>query len=154
VSEYRRHALIAAPIERVWELVGNPARHPAWFPHVVEVRGDRFETGDVYVQVTRHPLRTQTTSLQIDELEELRSLKFHCRDTGMYSSWLLTPAQDDTFVEAEFGMEPTNLQYRVMDATVGRTYFRRWLEDSFEALAQAALTSPPSEAVRDRRDGA
>jgi uncharacterized protein YndB with AHSA1/START domain len=137
MSDYRRHALIEAPIERVWELVGNPARHPSWFPHVVEVRGDRFETGDVYVQVTRHPLRTQTTSLEIDELDELRSLKFHCRDTGMYSRWLLTPAQDDTFVEAEFGMEPTSLQYRVMDTTMGRTYFRRWLEQSFEALAQA-----------------
>jgi carbon monoxide dehydrogenase subunit G len=141
VSEYRRHALIQAPIERVWELVGNPARHPAWFPHVVEVRGDRFETGDVYVQVTRNPLSTKTTSLQIDELEELRSLKFHCRDTGMYSSWLLTAAQSDTFVEAEFGMEPTSISYRVMDATVGRTYFRRWLEDSFEALAAAAAGS-------------
>jgi hypothetical protein len=140
MSECRRQGLIAAPIERVWELVGNPAHHPAWFPHVVEVRGDRFETGDVFVQVTRHPLRTQTTSLQIDELEELRSLRFHCRDTGMYSSWLLTPARDDTFVEAEFGMDPTNLPYRVMDATVGRTYFRRWLEDSFEALAAAART--------------
>src|SRR3954453_17494961 len=137
MSEYRRHALIEAPIERVWELVGNPARPPAGFPHGVEVRGERFETGDVYVQVTRHPLRTQTTSLQIDELDELRSLKFHCRNTGMYSSWLLTPAQDDTFVEAEFGMEPTSLSYRVIDATMGRTYFRRWLEQSFEALAQA-----------------
>jgi hypothetical protein len=58
----------------------------------------------------------------------------------MYSSWLLTPARDDTFVEAEFGMDPTNLPYRVMDAVVGRTYFRRWLEDSFEALAAAART--------------
>jgi Polyketide cyclase / dehydrase and lipid transport len=143
VSECRRHALIEAPIERVWELVGNPARHPAWFPHVVEVRGDRFETGDVYVQVTRHSLSTKTTSLQIDELDELRSLKFHCRDTGMYSNWLLTPAQDDTFVEAEFGMEPASLSYRVVDATFGRTYFRRWLEDSFEALSQAVREPHP-----------
>jgi uncharacterized protein YndB with AHSA1/START domain len=50
VSECRHHALIEAPIERVWELVGNPARHPEWWPRVVEVRGDRFQAGDVYVQ--------------------------------------------------------------------------------------------------------
>jgi uncharacterized protein YndB with AHSA1/START domain len=137
VSQCRRHALIQAPIEQIWELVGNPARHPDWFPRVVEVRGDRFETGDVFVQVTRGPLGSQTTSLQIDALEELRALQFHCTDTGMYSNWALTAAQEDTFVEAEFGMHPASLRYRLMDSTIGRVYFQRWLEESFRALAEA-----------------
>jgi uncharacterized protein YndB with AHSA1/START domain len=137
VSAYRHQALIRAPIEQVWALVGNPVKHPEWFPHVVEVRGDRFDPGDVFVQVTQKPARTITTTLEIDRLEDMRELRMHCRDTGTYSRWLLTPARDDTFVEAEFGMEPTGLMYRAFDATVGRMYFRRWLEQSLEALANA-----------------
>jgi uncharacterized protein YndB with AHSA1/START domain len=142
VSAYRHQALIQAPIERVWALVGNPIRHPEWFPRVVEVRGDSFRPGDVYVQVTQQPVGTQTTSLEIDRLDDLRELSFHCRDTGTYTHWLLTPARDDTFVEAEFGMEPAGLMYRAFDATVGRMYFRRWLEQSLEALAKATRPAP------------
>jgi uncharacterized protein YndB with AHSA1/START domain len=138
VSEYRHQAIIRAPIERVWELVGNPARHPEWFPRVVEVRGSSFQPGDVFVQLTRQPVGIGTTSLEIDRLEELRELRFHCRDTGTYTRWLLTPARDDTFVEAEFGMEPTGLVYRMFDATAGRMYFRRWLAQSLDALAEKA----------------
>jgi uncharacterized protein YndB with AHSA1/START domain len=135
VSAYRHQALIKAPIERVWELVGNPVRHPEWFPRVVEVRGDSFRPGDVFVQVTKQPVGTGTTSLEIDRLEDMRELSIHCRDTGTFTNWRLTPARDDTFVEAEFGMEPAGLVYRAFDATMGRMYFRRWLEQSLEALA-------------------
>jgi uncharacterized protein YndB with AHSA1/START domain len=142
MSEYRHQALIEAPIERVWALVGNPARHPEWFPRVVEVRGDSFKPGDVFVQVTRQPIGIGTTSLEIDRLEDMRELSFHCRDTGTYTHWLLTPAREDTFVEAEFGMEPTTLAYRVFDATAGRVYFRRWIEQSLEALASKASELP------------
>jgi uncharacterized protein YndB with AHSA1/START domain len=141
VSAYRQQALIQAPIERVWELVGNPARHPEWFPRVVEVRGDSFDAGDVFVQVTRQAVGTGTTSLEIDRVEDMRELSFHCRDTGTTVRWLLTPARDDTFVEAEFGMEPTRLTYRLFDATAGRIYFRRWLDESLEALAKATEPS-------------
>ena len=138
MSEYRHQALIAAPIERVWELVGNPARHPEWFPRVVEVRGDSFRPGDAFVQLTRTPAGTVgTTTLEIDKLEDMRELSFHCRDTGTTVRWLLTPAREDTFVEAEFGMDPTSLTYRLFDATAGRIYFRRWLDESLEALVKA-----------------
>jgi len=144
VSEYRHQALIAAPIERVWELVGNPARHPEWFPRVVEVRGDSFRPGDAFVQLTRTPAGTVgTTTLEIDKLEDMRELSFHCRDTGTFVHWRLTPAREDTFVEAEFGMEPTGLVYRVFDATAGRMYFRRWLDQSLDALS-AKVGEPPA----------
>ncbi|HEY1597832.1 MAG TPA: SRPBCC family protein [Thermoleophilaceae bacterium] len=136
MSEYRRQTLIEAPLERVWELVGNPARHPEWFPRVVEVRGDSFEPGDVFVQVTRQPIGTGTTSLEIDRLEDMRELSFHCQHTGTYTNWLLTPAQENTFVDAQFGMEPEGLVYRMFDATAGRMYFRRWLDQSLDALAR------------------
>jgi Polyketide cyclase / dehydrase and lipid transport len=138
VSECRQQGLISAPIDRVWDLLGNPARHPDWWPRVVEVRGESFDTGDAYVQVTRNPLGERATAMQIDEIDEMRSLRFHCTTTGTYTSWLLTPAQNDTFVEAVFGMQPASLQYKVFDAAVGRAYFRRWLEQSFRALSEAA----------------
>ncbi|HKN94326.1 MAG TPA: SRPBCC family protein [Thermoleophilaceae bacterium] len=138
MSEYRHQALIKAPIERVWELVGDPARHPEWFPRVVEVRGDSFRPGDVFVQVTRQPLRNMQTTLEIDRLEDMRELSFHCRDTGTYTHWLLTPARGDTFVEAQFGMEPNGVIYRVFDATAGRAYFRHWIEQSLNALSHKA----------------
>jgi hypothetical protein len=142
VSAYRHQALIQAPIESVWALVGNPGRHPEWFPRVVEVRGDSFGPGDVFVQVTQQPIRAVTTTLEIDRLEDMRELRMHCRDTGTYSRWLLTPARADTFVDAEFGMEPNGLMYRAFDATVGRMYFRRWLEQSLEALGKASGPAP------------
>jgi hypothetical protein len=138
VSECRQHALIEAPIESVWALVGNPARHPEWWPRVVEVRGDRFETGDVYAQVTHTPLGNNGTTLEIDHAEDMRELHVHCRDTGTYTRWRLTPARNETFVEAEFGMQPSTLAYRVFDATAGRMYFRRWLDASLRALNEKA----------------
>jgi uncharacterized protein YndB with AHSA1/START domain len=141
MSAYRQQALIQAPIDRVWELVGDPRRHPEWFPRVVEVRGDSFDAGDVFIQVTRQPTGNLTTSLEIDRLEDMRELSFHCRDTGMRVHWFLTAARDDTFVEAEFGMEPTNMRYRAFDATMGRIYFRRWLEQSLDALGRK-VTGP------------
>lgn len=143
MSEYRRQTLISAPIERVWELVGNPARHPEWFPRVVEVRGDSFQLGDIYVQVSKQPVGIATTTLEIDQVEEMRELSFHCRDTGMFSHWLLTPAREDTFVEAEFGMEPTSVVYRMFDATAGRMYFRRWLMQTMDALARQVSEPGP-----------
>ncbi len=139
VSRSSHQGVIEAPIERVWELVGDPRRHPDWMPRVLEIRGDRFETGAVYVQVTQTPLgRHSENSLVIDELVELRSLRFHCLDSGMYSTWVLTPAQHETFVEAEFGMAPADLPNRVFDVALGKTYFRRWLDQSFRALGEAA----------------
>jgi len=138
MSEYRQQGLIAAPIERVWSLVGNPGGYPDWFPRVLEVRGDVFDVGTIYTQVTRNPLGSRTTSLQIDELEDMRSLRFHCLDTGLFANWVLTPAQSSTFVDAEFGMAPATLGNRLFDATAGRTYFRRWLEETFQALERAA----------------
>ncbi|HEX6459779.1 MAG TPA: SRPBCC family protein [Thermoleophilaceae bacterium] len=138
MSEYRHQALIQAPIERVWELVGDPARHPEWFPRVVEVRGDSFRAGDAFVQVTHQPFRNIETTLEIDQLDDMRELSLRCRDTGTYTHWLLTPARADTFVEAQFGMEPNGLVYRMFDATAGRAYFRRWIEESLKALADKA----------------
>ena len=55
MSVARRQALINAPPSKIWELVGDPRHHPEWWPRVVEVRGERFDEGDNYAQVTREP---------------------------------------------------------------------------------------------------
>ena len=138
MSMHRRDALIEAPVARVWELVGNPSRHPSWWPRIVEVRGERFEVDDRYVQVTTTPTGSHETTLAVDARHELREIGMHCLNTGMFARWRLAEARGQTFVELDLGMEPGSPQMRMFDATVGRLYFRRWAEQSIDALKRAA----------------
>ena len=32
-----QQTFIEAPVERVWELVGDPNRHPEWWPEMLEI---------------------------------------------------------------------------------------------------------------------
>jgi uncharacterized protein YndB with AHSA1/START domain len=134
MSTVRRQAVIDAPVESVWELVGDPRRHPEWFPRVVEVSGQRFDQGEEYVQVTRQGRGTTETDFLIERLENLHEIRFACQKTGMYAHWLLTDAQGDTFVDVEMGMQPKSAGDKVFDAVLGRVYFRRWLDQSLDAL--------------------
>ena len=61
-----------------------------------------------------------------------------CQLTGAFAHWTLTAAQDGTFVELEMGMQPQRLRYRLFDAAIGRTYFRKWSDESLAALRDAA----------------
>jgi hypothetical protein len=138
MSAYRRQAHLEEPLDVVWSLVGTPNRYPAWWPRVVEVRGERFEEGDEYVQVTRGPTGLVESNFLLERRDDLRQVRMSCRLTGMYADWLLTPAQGGTFVELEMGMDPGPVGSRLLDAAVGRLYFRRWSERSLEALRDAA----------------
>jgi len=140
VSTFRQQALIDAPLDAIWDLVGDPAHHPDWWPRVIEVNGERFSEGATYIQKTKGAMGMQTTSILIERLEDAREVRMRCQDTGTYCAWVLTEAQGSTFVDVEFGMEPTALPLRMWDATLGRRYFRRWLEESLEALDQATKT--------------
>jgi uncharacterized protein YndB with AHSA1/START domain len=148
MSKTRRQAVIEAPVEQVWDLVGDPSRHPEWYPKVIEVNGRRFDEGDEYVQVTKDPFGTSAkTDFVIERLEDMREIRFVCQNTGMYAHWLLTDAQGSTFVDVEMGMEPKTAGVRVFDAVAGRMYFRRWLEQSLDALRSAAgraRSAPPA----------
>jgi Polyketide cyclase / dehydrase and lipid transport len=146
MSVCRNQALIHAPPSRVWDLVGDPRRHPEWWPRVIEVRGERFDEGSNYAQVTRSPTGRVETTMAIESLEDLRQIDMRCMDTGTYARWLLTEAQGETFVDVEFGIDPTGVGDRVFDAAFGKLYFRRWLSQSLEALQEAA-----SESQADRR---
>src|SRR6188474_3291876 len=130
MSQCRRQAVIEAPVQSVWELVGDPRRHPEWYPRVVEVSGQRFEEGDEYVQVTKGPVGTSKTDFLIERMDDLREIRMVCQNTGMYVNWQLTDAQGSTFVDVEMGMQPRTAGTRVFDAMMGRMYFRRWLEQS------------------------
>jgi uncharacterized protein YndB with AHSA1/START domain len=142
VSTIRRQAVIDAPVQDVWDLVGDPRRHPEWFPRVIEVNGERFEEGEEYAQVTREPSGKSThTDFLIERMDNLREIRFACQKTGMYAHWLLTDAQGDTFVQVEMGMQPKKVGHRVFDVIAGRRYFTRWLDESIDALRRVTRKS-------------
>ena len=145
MSKIRRQALIDAPVSDVWELVGDPRRHPEWFPRVIEVNGERFEEGEEYAQVTREPSgKLAHTDFRIERMDNLREIRFACQKTGMYAHWMLTDAQGDTFVDVEMGMQPKQVGLRVFDAVLGRRYFTRWLDQSIDALRRVAGRPTPA----------
>jgi len=134
LSSVKRQAVIDAPVEEVWELVGDPRRHPEWFPRVVEVNGENLEEGVEYAQVTKQGRGTVKTDFLIERLDDLHEIRFACQQSGMYAHWLLTDVQGDTFVDVEMGMQPKSTGDKVFDAVAGRLYFRRWLDQSIDGL--------------------
>jgi uncharacterized protein YndB with AHSA1/START domain len=144
MSAHRQQAHLDAPLEAVWDLVGTPQRYPEWWPRVIEVQGERFEEGDEWVQVTRDPGRTVTTNFLLERRDDLREIRMSCQLSGAFAHWVLTPAQGGTFVELEMGMQPKRMGDRVFDMALGRRYFRRWSEESLEALGEAARRGSPA----------
>jgi hypothetical protein len=139
MSEVRAQALVDSPISTVWGLVGDPNRYPEWLPRVLEVRGERFEEGEEFVQVSQQPLFGQTEAhFLMDRRDELREIRMHCTISGMFVHWQLTEAQGGTFLHAVFGMEPLRPRDRLADITVGRRFFSRWLAEAVESLKSAA----------------
>jgi hypothetical protein len=140
MSAHRQHAHLEAPLEVVWDLVGTPSRYPEWWPRVIEVRGERFEEGDEYTQVTKAPMGSRSeTSFLLERRDNLREIRMRCLQSGMYADWILTRAQGGTFVEVEMGIEARGLADRIFDKAAGKTYFRRWTDQSLEGLREAAL---------------
>jgi hypothetical protein len=145
VSSWREQALIDAPLEVVWALIGDPNRYPEWAADVVEVTGlPSVDRGAEYRQVSKTPLGKAETTFTVEELEELREVKLRCLSSGYYSRWVLTEAQGSTFTEVELGMEPTGLQYRVLDATLmGKRWYRRITQETLDGLRAVAAREHP-----------
>jgi hypothetical protein len=57
MSTFREQAMIDTPVERIWELVGDPNRHPEWWPRVVEADCEDLTEGRIYRQVMRSPIK-------------------------------------------------------------------------------------------------
>jgi uncharacterized protein YndB with AHSA1/START domain len=138
MSEYRQQAHLDAPLESVWTLVASPMRYPEWWPKVIEVHGERFEEGDEYAQVTKDPTGKVESTFLLERLNDLREIRMSCQLTGSYAHWFLTEAQGGTFVHLEMGMLPKRFGDRLFDIAMGRRYFRRWSEQSLDALKEAA----------------
>ena len=127
--------MVDAPVQRVWDLIGDPSRHPEWWPRVEVVECDLLDVGCTYRQVTKKPGKTIETTISIECLDDCQELRVRCLDTGMYAAFLLAAAQDGTFVDAELGIEP----HGVGEKLVGGLFVRRWLDQSLEGLKRAAL---------------
>jgi uncharacterized protein YndB with AHSA1/START domain len=125
--------MVDAPVEAVWELIGDVNRHPEWWPRVEEVDCDLLAEGCTYRQVTNVPRKTMRTTISIERLDDCHELQLRCLDTGMYAHFLLTPVRDGTFVDGELGVEPTGL-----DRLVAPAFVRRWIAQSLEGLRLAA----------------
>ena len=139
MSKVHEQTLIDAPMPVVWDLVGNPGRYAEWFPRVFEVQGKRFEEGVQFVLVSQQPLLGRDeANMLIDRRDELREISMHCTISGMIVRWQLTGAQGGTFVDAEFGMDPIRPRDLIVDFTVGRRFFRRWLDEAVDGLKRAA----------------
>jgi hypothetical protein len=134
----RLQAQVDVPRETLWELVGNVERHPEWWPRVVGVQCEGLEEGCSYRQVLKSPIGVVETDVSIERLEDCQELTLRCLDTGTYAHWLLAEAQGGTFLDVEFGLDPKTAKTRVFDIVAGRRYFRRWLEESIDALRIAA----------------
>jgi len=50
-----QQAFIEAPVERVWELVGDPNRHPEWWPEMLEIECADLKEGCGYRGVVEAP---------------------------------------------------------------------------------------------------
>jgi hypothetical protein len=135
----RHQALIDAPVGDVWEIVSNPRTHSDWWPDVVRIDAqDDVAEGDEYVHSAKMmPFIDAVDSIWVvDRLDELKEAKFRCTMTGTYARFQLTPAQDDTFVEMEVGMDPTSLRWKLAAPIFG-LQFKRWVFAVLDALPVA-----------------
>jgi uncharacterized protein YndB with AHSA1/START domain len=139
VSSYREQALIEAPLEEVWNLVGDPRSYPEWVgDEVVEVTGlPTVEKGAQFEQVTRNPFGKSRTTFEIEELEDLHEIRMRCLSSGWYSRWNLTEAGGGTFLDVEIGMEPVSTPYRAIDLATGKRWYRRVARASIDGLKRA-----------------
>jgi hypothetical protein len=135
MASWRQQVLLEAPVEKVWDLVGDPNRYPEWAGFVIDVTGlPRVEKGATYTQKTRSVVGTATTTFLVEELVDLHEVKLRCTSTGYYCQWVLTAAQGETFAEVEIGMDPSGPMPRAVDAMVGKRWYRRLTDRALDGL--------------------
>jgi uncharacterized protein YndB with AHSA1/START domain len=138
VANCRQQTWIDAPVGIVWDLVHDVDRHPEWWPKVVEVECEGLEEGCSYRQVTETPFGYQNLDVVVDRLDELREMRIRCVNTGTFVDLALTDMRGGTLVDARFGMEPQTARLKLFDVVAGKRYFRRWLEQSLDAMQRVA----------------
>jgi uncharacterized protein YndB with AHSA1/START domain len=137
-----QQAFIQAPPDRIWELVGDPNRHPEWWPEMLEVECADLTEGCRYRGVIKGVFGAATHELTIERLDECREVSIVCEGTGVTTRFALTEAQGGTFVEGYFAIEPNSIGMKVIGAVTGRRYLHSWLASSLERLRSAAEPVP------------
>jgi hypothetical protein len=145
-SSSRQQAFIDAPPERIWELVGDPNRHPDWWPDVIDVECADLREGCRYRGVVKGFFRASEHDLVIERLDTCQEVCISCVGTGVTTRFVLTGAQGGTFVEGHFSIEPDSIGTKVVTAVVGRRVMRSWLERSLENLRAVAERVPAAQA--------
>jgi uncharacterized protein YndB with AHSA1/START domain len=133
---YRHQALIDSPVEDVWAIVSDPRTHPEWWPDVVDVQLDEpLVEGGEYTRTSKPvPFLDAMESVWVAErLEDLKEARFRCTVSGSWARFTLTPAQGETYVELESGIDPTTLRWRLMNAMSGR-FLKDWIVKVLDAL--------------------
>jgi uncharacterized protein YndB with AHSA1/START domain len=133
-----QQTFIDASVDQVWQLVGDPNRHPGWWPDVIEAQCADIREGCRYRGVVKGPFRTAEHELLIEKLEECREVSIHCEGTGVTTRFVLTDAQGGTFVEGHFAIEPNSIGSTVFGALAGRRIMSSWLQDSLANLKSVA----------------
>jgi len=137
-----QQAFIDADPEKIWELVGDPNRHPDWWPGIVEVECADLREGCRYREVVKGFFRPQEHDIVIERLDTCQEVCISCQDTGVTTRFVLTGAQGGTFVEGHFSIEPQTVGTKVVTAVTGRRVMRSWLERSLENLKRVAEQEP------------
>jgi uncharacterized protein YndB with AHSA1/START domain len=137
-------AHIEAPVQTVWDLVGDPNNHPAWWPEMLEVECADLEQGCRYRGVVKGPFGAAPHELLVESLDDCQEISIFCEGTGVTTRFAITEARGGTFVQGHFVIEPNELGMKVLGAVAGRRLMRSWLERSLENLKRAAERTPAS----------
>jgi uncharacterized protein YndB with AHSA1/START domain len=137
-----QQAYIDATPETIWELVGDPNRHPDRWPDVLEVECTDLREGCRYRGVVKGPFRAAEHDLVLERLDTCQEVCISCVGTGVTTRFVLTAAQGGTFVEGHFSIEPNSIGTKVVAVAAGRRFMRSWLERSLENLKRAAEQQP------------
>lgn len=140
-SSWQQQGLIEAPVERIWELLEDPARYPEWAADAVSTTGmpTEIQKGSTFEQTGSGPFgRPMTTTFVVEELKDLREIKLRCQRTGYYSHWRLTEAQGQTFADLELGVEPIGLFGRLVRVALTKNEMRKMADLSLDGLREAS----------------
>ena len=136
MGSWREQALIEAPLEEVWELVGDPRRYPDWAEDFQEITGPpSVELGVRYQSVLRNGFDQEVrTPLEVETLDDMHAIQLRCPQSGWYASYVLTEAAGGTFLDVEIGMDPYTEEFREADQLVGKRWYRRMAQGSIDGI--------------------
>jgi uncharacterized protein YndB with AHSA1/START domain len=136
MGSWREQALIEAPVEDVWRLVGDPNRYPEWAEDFIEITGPPdVKRGTCFDTVMRNGLDKEVqTQLEVETLDDMREIQLRCPLSGWYARYVLTEAGGSTFADVEFGVNPTTDAFREEDELYGKRWYRRMAKDSIDAI--------------------